>query len=132
LIVDNKSLLQGRHAVLGGVDHQADELFIKPEIPYLEGCPKASYDTDARVALLEPSARWLGDNALAETVNGLYKTGMIRQQGPWRNLEDVEFATLTWVDWFNHRRLLGPIGNVPPAELETAYYEQLEESAMAA
>ena len=53
LIVDNKPLLQGRLAVLGGVDHQADELFMKPEIPYLEGCPKASYDTDARVALLD-------------------------------------------------------------------------------
>ncbi len=72
------------------------------------------------------------DNALAETINGLYKTEVIRQQGPWRNIEDVEFATLTWVDWFNHRRLLEPIGNIPPAELESAYYEQMEESAMVA
>ncbi len=72
------------------------------------------------------------DNALAETINGLYKTEVIRQQGPWRNIEEVEFATLTWVDWFNNRRLLEPIGNVPPAELEAAYYEQLEESTMAA
>ena len=72
------------------------------------------------------------DNALAETINGLYKAEVIRQQGPWRNIEDVEFATLTWVDWFNHRRLLEPIGNVPPAELEAAYYRQLEESAMVA
>jgi len=62
----------------------------------------------------------------------LYKTEVIRQQGPWRNIEDVEFATLEWVDWFNHRRLLEPIGDVPPAELETAYYRQREESAMAA
>ena len=57
---------------------------------------------------------------------------VIRSRGPWRNIEDVEFATLTWVDWFNHRRLLEPIGNVPPAEFEAAYYEQLEGSAMAA
>jgi transposase InsO family protein len=84
---------------------------------------------------IAPSVGSVGDsydNALAETINGLFKTEVIRQRGPWRNLEDVEFATLTWVDWFNHRRLLEPIGNVPPAELEAAYYEQLEESAMAA
>jgi transposase InsO family protein len=72
------------------------------------------------------------DNALAETVNGLYKTEVIRQQGPWKNIEDVEFATLTWVDWFNNRRIFEPIGNVPPAEKEIEYYQQLEESAMAA
>ena len=72
------------------------------------------------------------DNALAETINGLYKTEVIRQRGPWRSIEAVEFATLTWVDWFNHRRLLEPIGNVPPAEFETQYYQQLEESARAA
>ena len=71
------------------------------------------------------------DNALAETINGLYKTEVIRQQGPWRNIEDVEFATLTWVDWFNNRRLFEPIGNVPPREKEIEYYQQLEESAMA-
>jgi transposase InsO family protein len=84
---------------------------------------------------ISPSVGSVGDsydNALAETINGLYKTEVIRQQGPWRNIEDVEFATLTWVDWFNHRRLLEPIGNVPPAEFEAAYYEQLEGSAMAA
>ena len=72
------------------------------------------------------------DNALAETINGLYKTEVIRQRGPWCNIEAVEFATLEWVDWFNNRRLLESIGNVPPAELEAAYYEQLEGSAMAA
>ena len=72
------------------------------------------------------------DNALAETINGLYKTEVIRQQGPWKNIEDVEFATLTWVDWFNNRRIYEPIGNVPPAEKEIEYYQQLEESAMAA
>ncbi len=84
---------------------------------------------------ISPSVGSVGDsydNAMAETINGLYKIEVIRQQGPWRNIEDVEFATLTWVDWFNNRRLLEPIGNVPPAEFEAAYYEQLEGSAMAA
>ena len=58
------------------------------------------------------------DNALAETIIGLYKTEVIRKRGPWKTLDDVEYATLEWVDWFNHRRLLAPIGNVPPAEFE--------------
>jgi transposase InsO family protein len=69
---------------------------------------------------------------LAETINGLYKTEVIRRRGPWRNIDAVEYATMEWVDWFNHRRLLEPIGHVPPAELEQAYYRQLDESAMAA
>ena len=84
---------------------------------------------------IEPSVGSVGDsydNALAETINGLYKTEVIRQQGPWRNIEDVGFATLTWVDWFNNRRIFEPIGNVPPREKENEYYQQLEESAMAA
>lgn len=62
------------------------------------------------------------DNALAETIIGLYKTELIRKRGPWRNLDDVEYATLEWVDWFNHRRLFEPIGDIPPAELEDMYY----------
>jgi len=69
------------------------------------------------------------DNALAETINGLYKTEVIRHRGPWRTLEDVEFATLVWVDWFNHRRLLRPIGDIPPAELEARYYAAKESAA---
>ena len=64
-----------------------------------------------------------GVNALAESVIGLFKTE-IRRQGPWRHLEAVEFATLAWVDWFNTRRLLEPIGYVPPAEYEARYYQQ--------
>jgi len=63
------------------------------------------------------------DNALAESVIGLFKTEVIRRKGPWRHVEAVEFATLEWVDWFNHRRLLEPIGYVPPAEYEARYYE---------
>lgn len=72
------------------------------------------------------------DNALAETINGLYKTEVIHKRGPWRTVDEVEYATLEWVDWFNNRRLLEPIGNVPPAEYELAYYRQLEGSAAAA
>ncbi|MGB7932996.1 MAG: IS3 family transposase [Gammaproteobacteria bacterium] len=73
------------------------------------------------------------DNTLAETIIGLFKTEVIRRHGPWRNIDDaIEYATLEWVDWFNHRRLLELIGNIPPAEKEQAYYRQLEESAMAA
>ena len=63
------------------------------------------------------------DNALAKSVIGLFKTEVIRKRGPWKNLEQVEFATLEWVDWFNNRRLLEPIGNVPPVELEARYYD---------
>ena len=83
-------------------------------------------------ANIEASVGSIGDsydNALAETINGLYKTEVIRHRGPWRSIEEVEFATLEWVDWFNNRRLLEPIGNIPPAEFEMAYYRQLEESA---
>ena len=61
------------------------------------------------------------DNALAETVNGLYKTELIYRRGPWRGCEDLELATLTWVDWFNHRRLYGALGYVPPAEYEASW-----------
>ncbi len=84
---------------------------------------------------VEPSVGSVGDcydNALAETINGLYKTEVIHRRGPWRSFEAVEFATLEWVDWFNNRRLLEPIGNIPPAEAEARYYAQLEDAAMAA
>src|SRR5271168_12791 len=72
------------------------------------------------------------DNALAESINGLYKAEVIHRRGPWRSCEAVEFATLEWVDWFNNRRLLEPIGNIPPAEAEERYYAMLDEPAMAA
>jgi putative transposase len=64
------------------------------------------------------------DNALAETIIGLYKTELVRRRGPWKSLDDVEYATLEWVDWFNHRRLLEPIGHVPPAEFEATYWRK--------
>jgi len=84
---------------------------------------------------IEPSVGSVGDsydNALAETINGLYKAEVIHRRGPWRSFEAVEFATLTWIDWFNNRRLLEPIGNIPPAEAEERYYARLEKPAMAA
>ena len=83
---------------------------------------------------IEPSVGSVGDsydNALAETINGLYKAEVIHRRS-WRNLEAVELATLDWVDWFNHKRLLGPIGNIPPAEAEAVYHLQQRELAMAA
>ena len=84
---------------------------------------------------LEPSVGSVGDsydNALAETINGLYKAEVIHRRGPWRSYEAVEFATLEWVDWFNNKRILEPIGNIPPVEAEARYYETLELAAIAA
>ena len=84
---------------------------------------------------VEPSVGSVGgsyDNALAETVIGLFKTEVIHWRGPWRSFEVVKFATLEWVDCFNNRRLLEPIGHVPPAEAEAAYYARLEVMPMAA
>lgn len=84
---------------------------------------------------IEPSVGSVGDsydNALAETINGLFKAEVIHRRGPWRNFEAVEYATLEWVDWFNNRRLLEPIGNIPPAEAESNFYAALETEDMAA
>ena len=71
-------------------------------------------------------------NALAETINGLYKTELIHRRAPWKTREAVELATLEWVSWFNHHRLLEPIGYIPPAEAEANYYRQLASQAMPA
>lgn len=84
---------------------------------------------------IEPSVGSVGDaydNALAKTINGLYKAEVIHRRGPWRSFEAVEFATLEWVDWFNHRRLLEPIGNILPAEAEMNYYAAMDNTPMAA
>jgi putative transposase len=81
---------------------------------------------------IEPSVGSRGDsydNALAETINGLYKTELIHRRGPWKTRESVELATLEWVHWFNHIRLLEPIGYVPPAEAEANYWRQLASEA---
>jgi putative transposase len=93
------------------------------------------YTERLAAAGIEPSVGSVGDsydNALAETVIGLFKAEVIHRRGPWRSCEAVEFATLEWVDRFNTRRLLEPIGNIPPAEAEAAYYAQLEVMPMAA
>jgi putative transposase len=71
------------------------------------------------------------DNALAETINGLYKTEVIHRGSPWRHAEQVEFATLAWVDWFNNRRLLEPLGHIPPVDYERAYYDAATTRAVA-
>ena len=84
---------------------------------------------------VQPSVGSVGDsydNALAETINGLFKAEVIHRRGPWRSFEAVEFATLEWVDWFNNRRLLEAIGNMPPAQAEARYYAQAEAQALAA
>ena len=110
----------------GGLVHHSDR-----------GSQYVSIRYTARLAEagIEPSVGSVGDsydNALAESINGLYKAEVIHRRGPWRNIESVEFATLEWVDWFNHRRLLEPIGNIPPAEAEANFYAALEQPAMAA
>ena len=110
----------------GGLVHHSDRGVQYVSIRYTERLAEAG---------IEPSVGSIGDsydNALAETINGLYKAEVIHQRGPWRSFEAVEFATLEWVDWFNNRRLLEPIGNIPPAEAETRYYAQTEDLALAA
>ena len=110
----------------GGLIHHSDRGVQYVSIKYTERLAEAG---------IEPSVGSVGDsydNALAETVIGLFKAEMIHPRGPWRSFEAVEFATLEWVDWFNHRRLLEPIGNIPPAEAEERYYAMLETPAMAA
>ena len=72
------------------------------------------------------------DNALAETINGLYKTEVIKRQGPWRNADAVEIATLEWVDWFNNRRILEPLGYKSPVEYEVEYHQRQTSQAMVA
>ena len=77
---------------------------------------------------IKPSVKSVGDaydNALAETINGLYKTEVIRRRTSWRTIDEVEMETLKWVDWFNHRRLPAPIGNIPPAKAEKAFHANL-------
>jgi len=84
---------------------------------------------------IEPSVGSVGDsydNALAETIIGLYKTEVIHQEGPWRDADHVEFETLDWVDWFNNQRLLEPIGYIPPAEFEELYYQRQKTPALVA
>ena len=109
-----------------GLVHHSDRGVQYVSIKYTERLAEAG---------IEPLVGSVGDsydNALAETINGLYKAEVIHRRGPWRSLEAVEFATLEWVDWFNNRRRLEPIGYIPPAEAESRYYETLGQLAMAA
>jgi transposase InsO family protein len=118
--------LHDRRPARGGLTHHSDKGSQYVSIRYTERLLGAG---------IEPSVGSVGDsydNALAETVIGLFKTEVIRRRGPWRNLEAVELATLEWVDWFNNRRLLEPIGNIPPAEAEARYYAAQQEVALAA
>lgn len=118
--------LDERRPVQGGLIHHSDRGSQYLSIKYTECLAEAG---------IEPFVGSVGDsydNALAETINGLYKAEVIHRRGPWRSYEAVEFATLEWVDWFNHRRLLEPIGNIPPAEAEDRYYAMLEQPAMVA
>ena len=111
---------------VAGLVHHSDRGVQYLSIRYTERLAEAG---------IVPSVGSVGDsfdNALAETVIGLFKTEVIHRIGPWRGLEAVEIATLEWVDWFNNRRLLEPIGNVPPAEAEHRYYAELEAHAAAA
>ena len=110
----------------GGLIHHSDRGSQYLSIKYTERLAEAG---------IEPSVGSVGDSydhALAETLNGLYKAEVIHRRGPWRSCEAVEFATLEWVDWFNHRRLLEPIGNIPPAEAEKNYYAAMDNIPMAA
>ncbi|WP_374964351.1 IS3 family transposase, partial [Spongiibacter tropicus] len=107
-----------------GVIHHSDRGSQYLSIRYTERLAEAGFQ--ASVGSVGDSY----DNALAETINGLYKAEVIHKDGPWKGLDEVERATLTWVDWFNHRRILSSIGDIPPSEYEDLYYQQ-GESAVA-
>jgi putative transposase len=121
-----QALHDRRPAHHGGLVHHSDRGSQYVSIKYTERLAEAG---------IEPSVGSVGDsydNALAETINGLYKAEVIHRRGSWRTMEAVEFATLEWVDWFNNRRLLEPIGNIPPVEAEERYYAMTAETAVAA
>ena len=111
---------------VGGLVHHSDRGSQYVSIKYTERL---------RDAGIEPSVGSVGDsydNALAETINGLYKAEVIHRRGSWRSFEEIEYATLKWVDWFNHRRIMEPIGYMSPDEAEKPYYAALREQSMAA
>ncbi len=108
-----------------GVTHHSDHGSQYLSIRYSERLAEAGFK--ASVGSVGDSY----DNALAETINGLHKTEVIHKDGPWRGWEDVEQATLIWVDWFNNQRLLESIGDIPPAEYEAKHYRQTESTQAA-
>jgi len=104
-----------RRGVLDGLVHHSDRGSQYLSIRYTERLAEAG-------AVASVGSRGDSfDNALAETIIGLYKTELIRRRGPWKGIDEVEYATLEWVDWFNHRRLLEPIGPIPPSEFEATF-----------
>jgi putative transposase len=115
----------GRHSELGGLVHHSDRGSQYLSIRYTERLAEAG------AACSVGSRGDSFDNALAETIIGLYKTELIRRRGPWKGIDQIEYATLEWVDWFNHRRLLEPIGHLPPAEFEDAYHRREDPSRTA-
>ena len=121
-----QALYERRPGEDGGLIHHSDRGSQYVSIRYTERLAEAG---------IEPSVGSAGDaydNAMAETINGLYKAEVINKRAPWKTRESVELATLEWVAWFNHHRLLEPIGNIPPAEAEANYYRQLAESEIIA
>jgi transposase InsO family protein len=121
-----QALYARRPTYQGGLIHHSDRGGQDVSIRYTERLAKAG---------IEPSVGSVGDtydNALAETINGLYKTEVIRRRSSWKTMEEVELETLKWVDWFNNRRLLEPIGNIPPAEAEEGFYANLNTLDMVA
>jgi putative transposase len=111
-----------RQAQLEGLVHHSDRGSQYLSIRYTERLAEAGAVTSVG------SRGDSYDNALAETIIGLYKTELVRRRGPWRGIDDLEYATLEWVDWFNHRRLLEPIGYLPPAEFEATFRRQEDPS----
>ena len=112
--------LHNRQPDRGSLTHHSDRGSQYVSIRYTERLSEAG---------IEPSVGSRGDsydNALAETINGLYKTELIHRRAPWKSRESVELATLQWMHWFNHQRLLEPIGNIPPADFEANYWRDLE------
>jgi len=121
-----QALHQRRPIHRGGLVHHSDRGSQYVSIKYTERLAEAG---------IEPSVGSVGDsydNALAETINGLYKAEVTHRRGPWRSFEAVEFATLEWVDWFNNRRLLEPIGHIPPAEAEAQFYAAMADAQVMA
>src|SRR6187431_2354249 len=119
-----QALYARRHEREGALVHHSDRGSQYVSIRYSERLAEAG---------IEPSVGSIGDsydNALAETINGLYKAEIIHRRGPWKTREAVELATLEWVSWFNHHRLLEPIGYIPPAEAEANYWSQQEQASI--
>jgi len=123
LVLDALELALWSCTGIKGIIHHSDQSSQYLSIRYTETLAESGIE--ASVGNVDDSC----DNALVETINGSWKDEVIRRRDPWKTIEEVEYATLEWVDWFNNRRLLEPIGSIPPAEYEMSYYEELEGSS---